>query len=96
MLVCQVIVIEDELSQVSCPITTKLILDQDEDTKTPLVQVHRNLVTSLKPHQVDGQFDTEAFSQCMKLTCLQQQQQLMQFVGLCCIMEQSLTAQSNI
>ncbi|XP_078122976.1 transcriptional regulator ATRX-like [Sander vitreus] len=45
---------KDELSQVACPITTKLILDQDEETKNPLVQVHRNLVTRLKPHQVDG------------------------------------------
>lgn len=43
-----------EVFEGSCPITTKLILDQDEETKTPLVQVHRNLVTSLKPHQVDG------------------------------------------
>nr|XP_046267251.1 transcriptional regulator ATRX-like isoform X2 [Scatophagus argus] len=50
----EVIVIEDELSQVVCPITTKLVLDQDEETKEPLVQVHRNLVTRLKPHQVDG------------------------------------------
>nr|XP_061801155.1 transcriptional regulator ATRX-like [Nerophis lumbriciformis] len=41
-----------ELSQES--VTTKLILDQDEQTKTPLVQVHRNLVTELKPHQVNG------------------------------------------
>lgn len=46
--------IEDEVSQVTCPITTKLVLDQDEKTKEPLVQVHRNLVTRLKPHQVDG------------------------------------------
>uniref|UniRef100_A0AAV2MIY6 DNA helicase n=2 Tax=Knipowitschia caucasica TaxID=637954 RepID=A0AAV2MIY6_KNICA len=43
-----------ESSQVSCPITTKLVLDEDEETKEPLVQVHRNLVTKLKPHQVDG------------------------------------------
>ncbi|XP_063751785.1 transcriptional regulator ATRX-like isoform X2 [Eleginops maclovinus] len=50
----EIIVIEDELSQVVCPITTKLILDQDKETKKPLVQVHRNLVTRLKPHQVDG------------------------------------------
>ncbi|XP_077360451.1 transcriptional regulator ATRX-like isoform X2 [Festucalex cinctus] len=35
-------------------VTTKLILDQDEQTRIPLVQVHRNLVTNLKPHQVDG------------------------------------------
>uniref|UniRef100_A0AAQ5YLQ9 DNA helicase n=1 Tax=Amphiprion ocellaris TaxID=80972 RepID=A0AAQ5YLQ9_AMPOC len=46
----EVFVIEDE----QCPITTKLVLDQDEETKNPLVQVHRNLVTRLKPHQVDG------------------------------------------
>ncbi|XP_049895031.1 transcriptional regulator ATRX-like [Epinephelus moara] len=50
----EIIVIEDELSQVPCSITTKLVLDQDEETKMPLVQVHRNLVTKLKPHQVDG------------------------------------------
>ncbi|XP_040907102.1 transcriptional regulator ATRX-like isoform X2 [Toxotes jaculatrix] len=47
-------VIGDELSQVLCPITTKLILDQNEETKEPLVQVHENLVRRLKPHQVDG------------------------------------------
>ncbi|KAM7374138.1 hypothetical protein PAMP_006813 [Pampus punctatissimus] len=46
----EIIVIEDE----PCPITTKLVLDQDEETKEPLVQVHKNLVTRLKPHQVDG------------------------------------------
>ena len=49
----QVIVVK-ESSQVTCPITTKLVLDEDEETKEPLVQVHRNLVTKLKPHQVDG------------------------------------------
>ncbi|TRZ01034.1 hypothetical protein DNTS_034924 [Danionella cerebrum] len=43
-----------ESSQVTCPITTKLVLDADEETKEPLVQVHRNMVTKLKPHQVDG------------------------------------------
>ncbi len=50
----QTIVVE-ESSQVACPITTKLVLDEDEETKEPLVQVHRNLVTKLKPHQVDGE-----------------------------------------
>lgn len=49
----QVIVVE-ESSQVACPITTKLVLDEDEETKEPVVQVHRDLVTKLKPHQVDG------------------------------------------
>ncbi|KAL0974368.1 hypothetical protein UPYG_G00219520 [Umbra pygmaea] len=49
----QVLVVEQE-SALACPITTKLVLDEDEETKEPLVQVHRNLVTKLKPHQVDG------------------------------------------
>uniref|UniRef100_H3CU71 DNA helicase n=1 Tax=Tetraodon nigroviridis TaxID=99883 RepID=H3CU71_TETNG len=49
----EVIVVE-ESSQVACPITTKLVLDEDDETKEPMVQVHRNLVTKLKPHQVDG------------------------------------------
>ncbi|XP_036069984.1 transcriptional regulator ATRX isoform X2 [Oryzias melastigma] len=49
----EVIVVE-EASKVTCPVTTKLVLDEDEETKEPLVQVHRNLVTKLKPHQVDG------------------------------------------
>uniref|UniRef100_A0A7N6B818 DNA helicase n=1 Tax=Anabas testudineus TaxID=64144 RepID=A0A7N6B818_ANATE len=48
------VIVVDESSQVKCPITTKLVLDEDEETKEPLVQVHRNLVTKLKPHQVDG------------------------------------------
>lgn len=52
----QVIVVE-ESSQVACPITTKLVLDEDDETKEPMVQVHRNLVTKLKPHQVDGKDD---------------------------------------
>ncbi|KAM8848753.1 transcriptional regulator ATRX isoform 1-T2 [Synchiropus picturatus] len=47
-------IVVDEASQVTCPITTKLVLDEDEETKEPIVQVHRNLVTKLKPHQVDG------------------------------------------
>ncbi|TKS83503.1 Transcriptional regulator ATRX [Collichthys lucidus] len=49
-----IVINDDELSQVSCPITTKLVLDQDEETKEPLLEVHSNLVRKLKPHQVDG------------------------------------------
>lgn len=49
-----------EVSEGSLAVTTKLILDQDEETRTPLVQVHRNLVTSLKPHQVDGESEHRA------------------------------------
>ncbi|XP_057204799.1 transcriptional regulator ATRX isoform X1 [Triplophysa rosa] len=47
-------IVVEESAQVTCPITTKLVLDEDEETKEPLLQVHRNLVTKLKPHQVDG------------------------------------------
>lgn len=47
-------IVVEESSQVTCPITTKLVLDEDEETKEPILQVHRNLVTKLKPHQVDG------------------------------------------
>ncbi|KAK7922666.1 hypothetical protein WMY93_009568 [Mugilogobius chulae] len=46
----EIITIDDD----ACPIISKLVLDEDENTKEPLVQVHRNLVTELKPHQVDG------------------------------------------
>ncbi|XP_047440788.1 transcriptional regulator ATRX isoform X2 [Mugil cephalus] len=62
----EVIVVE-ESSAVACPITTKLVLDEDEETKEPLVQVHRNLVTKLKPHQVDGvQFMWDCCCESMK------------------------------
>eukprot|EP00066_Takifugu_rubripes_P020535 XP_011609801.1 PREDICTED: transcriptional regulator ATRX-like isoform X2 [Takifugu rubripes] len=58
-----------EVFEGSCAITTKLILDQDEETKTPLVQVHRNLVTRLKPHQVDGvQFMWDCCCESVKKT----------------------------
>ncbi|KAL0994246.1 hypothetical protein UPYG_G00119790 [Umbra pygmaea] len=50
----EVTVISDEESHVQCSVTTKLVLDQDDKLKQPLIQVHRNLVTKLKPHQVDG------------------------------------------
>lgn len=69
ILVFQVTEIEDQLSQVVCPITTKLVLDQDEETKNPLVQVHRNLVTKLKNHQVDGEFVVSFHSTPVLLLC---------------------------
>ncbi|XP_063793244.1 transcriptional regulator ATRX isoform X2 [Pseudophryne corroboree] len=64
----EVIIVEDA-SPVKCPITTKLVLDEDEETKEPLVQVHRNLVTKLKPHQVDGvQFMWDCCCESVKKT----------------------------
>uniref|UniRef100_A0A8C5MW96 DNA helicase n=1 Tax=Leptobrachium leishanense TaxID=445787 RepID=A0A8C5MW96_9ANUR len=49
----EIVVVEDA-SPVKCPITTKLVLDENEETKEAMVQVHRHMVTKLKPHQVDG------------------------------------------
>uniref|UniRef100_UPI00358EED88 transcriptional regulator ATRX-like n=1 Tax=Myxine glutinosa TaxID=7769 RepID=UPI00358EED88 len=49
----EVIVIEDSTAA-ACPITTKLVLEEDAETKEALVQVHDSLVCKLKPHQVDG------------------------------------------
>uniref|UniRef100_A0A8C7MA83 DNA helicase n=1 Tax=Oncorhynchus kisutch TaxID=8019 RepID=A0A8C7MA83_ONCKI len=64
----EVLVVE-EASAVACPITTKLVLDEDEETKEPMVQVHRNLVTKLKPHQVDGvQFMWDCCCESVKKT----------------------------
>ncbi|KAM4696901.1 transcriptional regulator ATRX [Rhinophrynus dorsalis] len=64
----EVIVVGDA-SPVKCPITTKLVLDEDEETKEPLVQVHRNMVTKLKPHQVDGvQFMWDCCCESLKKT----------------------------
>ncbi|CAL8355496.1 unnamed protein product [Merluccius merluccius] len=47
-------VVLKESAIMDCPVTTKLVLDEDEETKEPMVQVHKKLVTKLKPHQVDG------------------------------------------
>uniref|UniRef100_A0A3Q3J419 DNA helicase n=1 Tax=Monopterus albus TaxID=43700 RepID=A0A3Q3J419_MONAL len=62
-------IVVEESSQVTCPITTKLVLDENEETKEPMVQVHRNLVTKLKPHQVDGvQFMWDCCCESVKKT----------------------------
>ncbi|XP_060039130.1 transcriptional regulator ATRX isoform X3 [Erinaceus europaeus] len=64
----EVIEIEDA-SPTKCPITTKLVLDEDEETKEPLVQVHSNMVIKLKPHQVDGvQFMWDCCCESVKKT----------------------------
>ncbi|XP_035289192.1 transcriptional regulator ATRX-like [Anguilla anguilla] len=48
------VIVIDDTSPEPCALTTKLVLEMDEETNQPVVQVHRNLLTKLKPHQVDG------------------------------------------
>ena len=43
----------DVNSPMKSKITTKLVLDVDEDGKT-LIEVHPKLIRKLKPHQVEG------------------------------------------
>lgn len=64
----EVVVVEQQSAE-ACPITTKLVLDEDEETKEKLVHVHKNLVTKLKPHQVDGvQFMWDCCCESVKKT----------------------------
>jgi len=48
------VTIEDTSSPLKCPITTQLVLETDEETKEPIIEVHKKLIRKLKPHQVDG------------------------------------------
>ena len=47
---------EDTSSPVKCPVTTRLVLETDEDTKEPIIEVDKKLIRKLKPHQVDGMY----------------------------------------
>ena len=44
---------QDENSPTKCKMTTKLVLEMDEEKK-PLVEVDSKLIRQLKPHQVEG------------------------------------------
>lgn len=45
---------EDENSPVKCKMTTKLVLEVDED-RNPIIEVDSDLIRKLKPHQVEGE-----------------------------------------
>jgi len=47
---------EDISSPVKCPVTTRLVLETDEDTKEPVIEVDKKLIRKLKPHQVEGAY----------------------------------------
>lgn len=49
------VVVEDSNSPTKCPVTTKLQLEVDEESKDPIIEVHKKLICKLKPHQVEGQ-----------------------------------------
>jgi len=52
------VTIEDTTSPLKCPITTRLVLETDEETKEPIIEVDKKLIRKLKPHQVDGVYYT--------------------------------------
>ncbi|KAL3879997.1 hypothetical protein ACJMK2_032269 [Sinanodonta woodiana] len=41
-------------SPIKCPVTTKLVMQVDEKTKDPIIEMDRTLVRKLKPHQVEA------------------------------------------
>jgi transcriptional regulator ATRX len=45
---------QKEVGDGQAPITTKLVLEQDEEKDEPLIQVNPRLICKLKPHQVEG------------------------------------------
>ncbi|XP_052089587.1 transcriptional regulator ATRX-like isoform X3 [Mytilus californianus] len=44
----------DESSPTKCPITKQLILEREEETNEPILEVDQDLVAKLKPHQVEA------------------------------------------
>lgn len=50
----------DESSPTKCPVTKQLVLDFEEETKKPIIEVDKGLVVKLKPHQVEGKSNFES------------------------------------
>jgi hypothetical protein len=50
-------------------LTKQLILERDEEGKEPVLEVDKDLVMKLKPHQVEGEFvNLQFFSYIMART----------------------------
>ena len=47
---------EDGTSPDKCPVTTKLVLDEDKESKEK-IEVYKKIICKLKPHQVDGEWE---------------------------------------
>ncbi|KAL8573406.1 hypothetical protein ACOMHN_032421 [Nucella lapillus] len=45
---------QKDMGKGQAPVTTKLVLEQDEEDKEPLIQVNTKLIRKLKPHQVEA------------------------------------------
>jgi len=50
------VTVEDVSSPMKSLKTTKLVLEADEKSKDAIVEVHKDLICKLKPHQVEGYF----------------------------------------
>jgi transcriptional regulator ATRX len=51
------VTVEDATSPMKCLKTTKLVLEADENSQDAVIEVHKNLICKLKPHQVEGLTD---------------------------------------
>ncbi|XP_076468089.1 uncharacterized protein LOC143298937 isoform X2 [Babylonia areolata] len=45
---------QKDMGKGQAPMTLKLVLEQDEETKDPIIQINTKLVRKLKPHQVEA------------------------------------------
>jgi hypothetical protein len=53
------VTVEDATSPMKCLKTTKLVLEADEKTKDVVIEVHKDLICKLKPHQVEGSLNPQ-------------------------------------
>ena len=61
---------EDISSLVKCPVTTRLVLETDKDTKEPVIEVDEKLICKLKPRQVEGAYSQHFYVLSCICDCL--------------------------